>query len=77
MRERDIEIHPRDWQTSRIKFLDAFLCDISRRLVCRCPGINIDLCSFLWVNHGLNTPPLDYFYKKEQETCSPLLFVFT
>lgn len=47
MRERVIEIHPRDWQTSRIKFLDAFLCDTSRRLVCRCPGINIDLCSFL------------------------------
>lgn len=47
---------------SRIEFLDAlFLSDISKRLVCRCPGINIDLCSFLWVNSCANTAPLDYF----------------
>ena len=61
-----------------IKFLDSlFLCDILKRLVCRCPGINIDRCSFLWVNNGLNTPPLDYFNKKEQEKKIALVFIFT
>ena len=60
--ERVIEIHSHYWQMSRTEFLDAlYLSDISKRLVCRCPGINIDLCSFLWVNSCLNTTPLDYF----------------
>lgn len=76
--EREIEIHPLGWQTPRIKFLDAlFLCDILKRLVCRCPGINIDRCSFLWVNSGLNTPSLDYFNKKEQEKKIISFFIFT
>lgn len=58
----EIEIHPHYQQISGVGFLTAlFSSDISERLACKCPGINIDPWSFLWVNNCLNTTPPDYF----------------
>lgn len=76
-----IEIHTpiQNWQMSRT-FLDAlFLSDISKRLVCKYPGFNIDLCPVLWVNSCSNTTPLDYFnIEKEGEESQPFFsFLFS
>lgn len=53
----------------------VFVSDISERLARGCPGINIDLCSCLWVNGGWNTMlPLDNFTTETEEGESCLFF---